>query len=676
MRVFYELSTLPAFRNAVVTIGSFDGVHAGHQEILRQVNQLAAQVDGESVVVTFHPHPREIVYPQDKRPLRLLTTIQERIELFDRYGVQNIVVVPFTVEFSQLSADEYIQKFLIGAFQPRYIVVGYDHRFGLNRQGDIHYLRWYGAEAGYEVLEIERQVIDDNAVSSSKIRQAVEQGDMVTAHKLMGHFYGIRGKVVRGQNIGMELGFPTANLDTGTPNKLIPADGIYAIFARHQGVRYGGMLYIGTRPTLTMYHNRTIEAHLFGFRQSIYGHELQLELVERIRDDAAFQNLEALRQQLEKDKLAAMAVLSRYGWSEEQTLRQRQWPSAAIVILNYNGKTHLERFLGTVCRTGYPNQRVIVADNGSSDGSLSMLAERFPDVERIDLGRNYGFAEGYNQAIRQLEAEYVALINSDVETTPGWLQPIVELMERDPRIAVVQPKIRALEPRRCFEYAGACGGWLDTLGYPFCRGRIFGETEEDTGQYDEVQDVFWASGAAFVIRRQLFEQLGGFDGDFFAHSEEIDLCWRLKRAGYRIVAYPHSVVYHLGGGTLAYQTPRKTFLNFRNSLFTILKNEPAGKLLWLFPLRLVLDGLAGGLFLAQGKWAHIGSIVRAHFGVYGAWSRLMRSRRAASHWVEQHRISSVPDTAGRYRGSIVWKYYAQGVRRFSDLRLGSAAPKP
>ncbi len=671
MRVFYELNALPEFRNAVVTIGSFDGVHAGHQEILRRVNLLARQHGGESIVVTFHPHPREVIYPQDDQPMRLLTTIQERIQLFERYGVDNVVVAPFTVEFSQISADEYIHKFLIGAFRPRYIVIGYDHRFGLNRQGDINFLRWYGAGAGYEVVEIERQAIDDNGVSSSKIRTAVEKGDMAAAHRLMSHYYMLSGTVVRGQNIGMELGFPTANLDIASKNKLIPPDGIYAVFARHKGTRYGGMLYIGSRPTLPMYHNRTIEVHLFDFKQSIYGHELQLELVERIRDDAAFQNLEALRQQLEKDQEASQAALRRHGWSKEAVAAQLAWPEVAVVILNYNGRAHLEHFLGSVIGSNYPHQRVIVADNGSTDGSLDFVAEQFPEVERMDLGRNYGFAEGYNQALKRVPSEYLVLLNSDVEVTSDWLQPIIELMERDRSIAAAQPKILSLNERNRFEYAGACGGWMDALGYPFCRGRIFAETEEDNGQYDDVADVFWAGGAAFVIRKELFENFDGFDGSFFAHSEEIDLCWRLKRAGFRIVAQPRSVVYHLGGGTLAYNTPRKTYLNFRNSLYTIIRNEPAGRLYWLFPLRLVMDGLAALLFLSQGKWPHILSVLHAHLSVYGAWAALMRKRRAARRRVEQYRIRPQADSSGRYPGSIVWQYYARNVHRFQDIPFPS-----
>ena len=667
MRVFYELNALPEFRNAVVTIGSFDGVHAGHQEILRRVNRLAQQCDGESIVVTFHPHPREVIYPQDDHPIRLLTTIQERIQLFERYGVDNVVVAPFTVEFSQQSADEYIQKFLIGSFHPRYIVIGYDHRFGLNRWGDIHYLRAHAAAGGFEVLEIEPQTIDELAVSSSKIRSAVEQGNMPAAGKLLRHFFPLSGEVVRGQNIGITLGFPTANIDTGAKNKLIPPDGIYAVFAHHQGVRYGGMLYIGTRPTLTEFNNRTIEVHLFDFNQTIYGHRIRLEVLDRIRDDAAFQSLDDLRSQLGKDQVSAQEVLRRYGWNDVQARQQAAWPEVAIVILNYNGRHHLEHFLPAVCASEYPNMRIVVADNGSTDDSVEFIRQHYPEIDCVELGRNRGFAEGYNQALRKVNSPYWVLLNSDIAPARGWLQPIIQRMEENTGIAVVQPKILSYENRQRFEYAGACGGWLDAFGYPFCRGRIFSETEEDNGQYDDVADIFWASGAAFVIRKALYEKFGGFDGDYFAHSEEIDLCWRLKRAGYSIVVEPDSVVYHLGGGTLAYNTPRKTYLNFRNSLFTIVKNERLFHLAGLIPLRLVLDGLAAILFFIQGKWSHILSILHAHLSLYASWIPLMRKRRQTANLIEQYRIKPEADKAGLYPGSIVWQYYARNIRRFQDL---------
>ncbi|MBK8704823.1 MAG: bifunctional riboflavin kinase/FAD synthetase [Saprospiraceae bacterium] len=301
MKVHWDLDHLPVFKNAVITIGSFDGVHRGHQRIIEKIRQLAQGNEGESVVITFHPHPRQIVYPKDDS-LKLLNTTQEKIRLLEQYGVDHVVVVPFTVEFSQLSADEYIQKFLVGKFRPAYIVIGYDHRFGLNRQGDINYLRWYGKEAGYEVIEIARQEVDEIAVSSSKIRTALEQGDMHTAYSLMGHYYTLSGKVVHGEKIGSSIGYPTANISLSQKEKLVPPSGIFAAWVYHAGKRYRGMLYIGKRPTINNAAQQTIEVNIFDFNEDIYGEEILVEMVEYLRADIKFESLEALGLQMSKDK--------------------------------------------------------------------------------------------------------------------------------------------------------------------------------------------------------------------------------------------------------------------------------------------------------------------------------------------------------------------------------------
>jgi riboflavin kinase/FMN adenylyltransferase len=665
MKVFNDLNHLPAFRKAVVTIGSFDGVHLGHQQLLQRVNALAESIGGESVVITFHPHPRLVVYPKDDS-MRLITTIEEKVQLLQRYGAHNVVVVPFTIEFSQLNADEYIQNFLVDKFHPRYIVIGYDHRFGLNRQGDINYLKWYGQEAGYEVIEIAKQEVENITISSSKIRLALEAGDMASAHRLNGHPFLLTGTVVHGNKIGNSLGFPTANIDLGQKHKLTPPPGIYAVQVYHQKETYGGMLYLGDRPTLRQYNNRTIEVNIFDFDKTIYGDKLQLEVLARIRDDVSFPDMDALRQQLERDRLAALELLQAQE-EPEWKKKMKEVPRAAIVILNYNGRAYLERFLPSVLASTYPNCEVIIADNGSTDDSLPFLAENYPELRHIDLRLNHGFAEGYNLALRQVDAPYYILLNSDIEVTPDWIEPIIELMERDPTVGACQPKILSYQLRDRFEYAGASGGWLDDLGYPFCRGRIFDVMEQDTGQYDDLQEVFWASGAAFFVRGKLFHALGGFDPDYFAHSEEIDLCWRLKRAGYKVMARPRSVVYHVGGGTLSYDTPRKVHLNFRNSLYTLLKNETAGRLLWLLPLRLLLDNLAALLFLTQGKLKHIQSIARAHWMFVAHFRAMLHKRRQAQEWIEKASIGPRRDRAGRYRGSIVWQYFALRRRHFKNL---------
>ena len=428
----------------------------------------------------------------------------------------------------------------------------------------------------------------------------------------------------------------------------------------HDGQRYGGMLYIGSRPTLRKYTNRTIEVNIFNFNQSIYDDEVKLELVEFIRHDSEFTDLEHLKKQLEQDRIKARLLLKEEASAKVET-------KAAIVILNFNGRRYLAQFLPIVLEHS-PNAEVIVADNGSDDDSIAFLRKHYPQVRRIELTENLGFAAGYNAALQQVgtDYDYYVLLNSDVEVTPGWLDPLVAMLNKDQTIAAVQPKIRAYDQKESFEYAGAAGGWLDALDYPFCRGRVFAVTEKDEGQYDNAQEIFWATGAALVIRSKLFHDIGGFDGDYFAHLEEIDLCWRLKRAGYKIMVEPKSTVYHIGGGTLGYNTPGKAYLNFRNSLYTILKNEPKGKLLWLLPLRLILDGLAAILFLTEGKFPHIRSIIKAHWTFFPNFGKVLQKRKKTTQLVEAVRIGEA-NQAGRFAGSIVWRYYALGKRHFSEI---------
>lgn len=666
MQVHHNLNDLPAFRHAVVTIGSFDGVHAGHQRIIEQITGLAREYGGESVVVTFHPHPRQVIYPKDQG-IQLLTTTEEKILLMEQLEVDHLVIVPFTVEFSQLSADEYVEKFLYGRFRPKCVVIGYDHRFGLNRQGDINYLRWYSEKLGFEVREIEKQEVDNLAVSSTKVRKALEAGDVEMAARFLNHHYLISGKVVHGNKIGSDIGFPTANIEPSQPEKLIPPDGVYAVRVYHKELRYGGMLYIGNRPTLPGRKARAIEVNIFDFNQKIYGEDLRLELISRIRGDQAFENLEKLTAQLGRDQTASLEALEQGPRYELPFVKSQLWPKAAVVLLNYNTKGLLEKLIPFVLASGYPNMEVWVADNGSSDGSGDLVREQFPQVRLIELPENYGFAEGYNRALERVEADYFVLLNTDVEVTPNWLTHLIREMERDPVIGAVQPKILDYKQRDHFEYAGAAGGWIDSLGYPFCRGRIFGTVEKDEGQYDDPQNLFWASGAAFCIRAGLFRQLGGFDPRYFAHLEEIDICWRLRRAGYKVLALPQSVVYHMGGGTLAYMSPRKTYLNFRNSLITILKNERRRKLLWLIPLRLIMDGLAGALFFVQGQRSHIISIIRAHWHFFPNLPELWRDRKKYEQLIKKASIAPLEEGDGVLKGSVVWQYFVRGRRSFGKL---------
>lgn len=286
--------------------------------------------------------------------------------------------------------------------------------------------------------------------------------------------------------------------------------------------------------------------------------------------------------------------------------------SAAVVILNWNGTEHLRRFLPSVVRTTPAWAEVVVADNGSTDGSVEMLGREFPEVRVVRLDRNYGFAGGYNRAIAQVEADYCVLLNSDVETTEGWLEPLVGRLDADPTVAAVAPKLLSYMQRDMFEYAGASGGFIDYLGYPFCRGRILKHLEQDRGQYDDRRRVFWASGAAMCCRRDVFMRLGGFASEFFAHMEEIDLCWRVKLLGYKIYTVPQSRMYHLGGATLSASEPRKTYLNFRNNLLMLYKNLPKSEGRRILIIRRLLDTIALARYIAGGEWQHARAVWLAH----------------------------------------------------------------
>jgi GT2 family glycosyltransferase len=340
----------------------------------------------------------------------------------------------------------------------------------------------------------------------------------------------------------------------------------------------------------------------------------------------------------------------------------------AIVILNYNGKAFLERFLPTVLAySKRADTAIYVADNASTDDSVAYLRTAFPNVFVQELKENYGFAEGYNQSLRSIVADYYLLLNSDVEVTDGWLAPLLTLMENDATVAAVQPKILSFHEKHLFEHAGGAGGWLDVLGYPLCKGRILATLETDKGQYNTQNDAenecFWATGACMLVRASLFHALGGFDGDYFAHMEEIDWCWRAKRAGYRIMSAPEAVVYHVGGGTLPKTNPRKTYLNFKNSLITILKNAPCDKVFWIIPTRLFLDGIAGMVFLTEGKFQDIRMIVKAHWHFFAAIPHTMRKRKIANEHIEQQRIAE-PNYIGWSQKSIIVEYYIKGKKIF------------
>lgn len=329
----------------------------------------------------------------------------------------------------------------------------------------------------------------------------------------------------------------------------------------------------------------------------------------------------------------------------------------AIVILNWNGRPMLERFLPSVVANCSDDAEVIIADNGSTDDSLEFLASHYPTLRIIALDRNYGFADGYNRALAQVEAEYYVLLNDDVEVTPGWTDKVVALMDADPQIAAAQPKLRMYDQRDRFEYAGGAGGYIDKLGYPFCRGRIFNTIEQDNGQYDDTRDVFWATGAALFVRASAWKELGGLDGDFFAHMEEIDFCWRARNRGYRIVATSDAQVFHVGGGTLPKSSPFKTQLNFRNNLAMLYKNLPDNRLHRVIRLRIVLDWIAAFSFLAQGKWGEFCAVFKAH-RQFRQWRPALRAKRAA---VKPQPVSCI------YPHSILVDYHLRGRKTFGQL---------
>lgn len=334
----------------------------------------------------------------------------------------------------------------------------------------------------------------------------------------------------------------------------------------------------------------------------------------------------------------------------------------AVVILNWNGLTFLKQFLGKVIESTKLSEgaEVILADNNSKDGSVGWLHTHFPSLRVILFDRNYGFTGGYNKALKQIEAKYYLLLNSDIEVTSGWLVPLVDYMDKNAEVAACAPKIRSFHQPEKFEHAGAAGGFMDRFGYPFCRGRVLEVLETDEGQYNNTVNVFWATGAALMIRSELYNETGGLDKHFFAHMEEIDLCWRLQRMGYRIVCIPSSEVYHVGGGALPSTSPRKLYLNFRNNLMMLTKNLTSFQLWYILPSRLVLDGLSGLTYLFSGKFSFFKAVIKAHFSFYRHLIRILRERKhiPASHY----------KLRGVYKGSIVLKYFMNKELKYSDIQ--------
>lgn len=334
----------------------------------------------------------------------------------------------------------------------------------------------------------------------------------------------------------------------------------------------------------------------------------------------------------------------------------------AVVILNYNGLSYLQKFLATVLRYSDNNETIVcVADNGSTDGSSEWVSINFSEVTLIKLDKNYGFAGGYNIALEQIEAEYYVLLNSDIEVTENWLKPLVSFMDIHHDVASCQPKILSYNKKDEFEHAGAAGCFIDKYGFPFCRGRILDKVEKDTGQYDSQLNIFWSSGACMIVRSEAWKKCGGFDADFFAHMEEIDLCWRFQKAGYRVCFIPDSVIYHIGGGTLPYNSPFKTYLNFRNSLFLLYKNLPDKKFNTILFKRKLLDGLAAGYFLFKGSLTNVRAVWKAHMDYYKAVPVLKEKRKIV-------KASEVNDSQELIMNkSVIFEFYLKGNKTYQSL---------
>ncbi|MFN0276567.1 MAG: glycosyltransferase family 2 protein [Chitinophagales bacterium] len=346
-----------------------------------------------------------------------------------------------------------------------------------------------------------------------------------------------------------------------------------------------------------------------------------------------------------------------------------QKPLVAVVILSWNGKHFLEKFLPSVLHSSYKPLDIYVADNASTDDTHTFLAQQYPSIKCIRIPKNEGFAKGYNIALQQVHADYAVLLNQDVQVTEHWIEPLVEMMQSNEYIAACQPKIKAYDDKTMFEHAGAAGGYIDMFGYPFCKGRLFKLQEKDEGQYDNAEEIFWASGAAMCVRLDLYKRYKGFDESFFAHMEEIDLCWRWKKAGYKIMYAPQSEVYHVGGGSLQKDNPKKIYLNFRNNLFMLCKNLELYEVIWKLPFRFfILDTIAFFKAVFERKWGEARAIFRSDVSFILAIPFLVKKRVETFVIFWKHRIDpSRVKEKGYYGKSLVWQFFVRKKRKFTEL---------
>ncbi len=653
MRVLrFGKDTLPEFRNAIITIGSFDGFHKAHQEIIHQVCTLAKKNNGESIVITFDPHPK-LILDQTKRKIKLLSTPEERIQNLSQTDLDYLIIVPFNLEFAQLLPEDYVENFLIKNFKPHTIVIGFDHRFGLNSAGNIHLLKQYEEQQKFKVIEVAKKEENGIKVASSIIRQGIIERDFELVTQQLGKPYSIVGTVVRGRQVGSQIGYPTANLEVGQDSKLLPPVGIYAAIVNYSNKEYDAMLYIGHRPTLGDNLQQTIEIHIMDFETYIYGESIEVKIISFIREDERFSNMNSLLDQIKTDHQQIKQVLQKFHLVNAS---HKSNATVAVVVLNYNGEELLKKFIPSVFSNLPHNASLYVVDNASTDDSLSYLEYNYPEIKRIALHKNYGFAEGYNRGLRQIEADYFLLLNSDVEVKNDFITPLLKRIQANPNNMAVQPKILSYKEPDKFEYAGAAGGLMDILGYTFAVGRMLNDVEKDQRQYEEAKEIFWSSGAAMLVNSKMFLAIGGFDEDYFAHQEEVDLCWRIQRAGGKIWYEPKAQVYHVGGGTLEYDQPRKVFLNFKNNLSTIFKNVPYYYLVLLLPLRFIIDFLISLKYLLSGKSSHFLKVIEAYITSILSTFYLMYKKDYYNTKIERISIGNT-SLKGLLKGSLFIHYY-------------------
>ncbi|MFT4565307.1 MAG: riboflavin kinase/FMN adenylyltransferase [Saprospiraceae bacterium] len=657
MQIHRGLEQLPKFRNAVLTIGSYDGVHHGHRMIIKRLIEVAKKVDGDSIIITFDPHPRKVVFPNDDS-LRLLTTTEEKIALLEKTGLDHLVIIPFTIAFSQINPYEYVDKFLITKCQVKHLIIGYDHKFGLSRRGDINLLRLYEEKDAFSVEEISKQDIDNLHVSSSQIRNYILDGDLEKANRLLVSPFRLSGKVEKGHQLAGPMGYPTANITIQDRDKILPAYGSYAAEVECEGITYQGMMYIGRSATLKNDSKIIVETNLFAkLEHSLYDKEIIIQPLSFIRKDEKFTSKEELIFNIKGDKIACLQY---FGQRAQNCL-------VTTAILNYNGSRFLKQFLPFHLNSSFESQELLVIDNASTDNSTEILKSEFSDVQINHIEKNLGFAGGYNEGLTNVYTKYIAIVNSDIEVSKNWLEPLVEALEADPELVAVQPKILSFAHKSKFEYAGAAGGMLDKLGYPYCRGRIMSTIEEDKKQYNNDLSVDWTSGAAMLVRSEVFKEIGGFDTAFFAHMEEIDLCWRLRKAGLKLACIPASEVYHVGGGTLNYQSSRKAFLNMRNNYHMILKNMPLAQLLYKIPIRLILDLLFVIKTLLSGQ---VGVALSSGRGIFSGLMNVFTIKKEKR--IDQfyrNRYGRAENNPNGYRlGILPLVYYFMNKKKFHQLK--------